>query len=153
MSQKDIQDYLDKGMYGAPQIKPDEQKKYLGTFRERVVFIITSEESEKTKFDSFCLAQFSQYPEGTLLIDANTSMTIQNRFMKLAQQKTINFRMVDTEIEKLAPNDIALVFAVDTAIDLEDISVREKKKKRTPRAETPKKETAEKKGFFNRLFQ
>ncbi|MBP2966807.1 DUF1694 domain-containing protein, partial [Acinetobacter baumannii] len=41
MTQKDIQDYLDNGMYGAPQIRPDEVKKYLGTFRERVIFSMT----------------------------------------------------------------------------------------------------------------
>lgn len=154
MVQKDIQDYLDKGLYGAPQLKPDEQRKYLGTFRERVVFIITSEESKKLSYDAFCLEQFTNYPNGTLLIDANTPLAIQNHFMKLAQQKSINFKMVDTEIDKLTPEDIALVFAVDTAIDLEDISVKDNTHKKTTTSKPQKDEkTPEKEGFFKRLFR
>lgn len=150
MSQKDVQDYLDKAMYGAPKIKPDEQKKYLGTFRERVVFIMKFEEAQKTNFDTFCLEQFKDYPQGTLLINANCPLTIQNHFMKLAQRKAINFRLVDTDEERLDPDDITMVFSLDTPANIEDISVKEKIKQKISNVTT--NETTEKKGFFSRLF-
>lgn len=35
--QPNLDDYLQKGMYGEKQLKPDEKRKYLGTFRERIV--------------------------------------------------------------------------------------------------------------------
>ncbi|MFI3803619.1 DUF1694 domain-containing protein [Vagococcus fluvialis] len=154
MTQKDIQDYLDKGMYGAPQIKPDEVKKYLGTFRERVVFSMTCEEAEGSSHDSFCLDRFKQYVDGTLSINANSPLEIQNHYMKLAQQVGVNFKMVDTELETVEPDDITIVFSVDYAINLEDISVKDiiKKKKQAvsskPTDETPKKES-----LFKRLFK
>lgn len=40
----ELQNHMNKGMYGTPQINPDERRKYLGTFRERVDVVITFEE-------------------------------------------------------------------------------------------------------------
>ncbi|MEG0255479.1 MAG: DUF1694 domain-containing protein [Vagococcus sp.] len=150
MGQKDIQDYLDKGMYGTPQIKPDEQKKYLGTYRERVVFAMTSEETTKISFDRFCLEKFSDYPKGTLLIDANADIKVQNHFMKLAQQKQIDFRLVDKDADCLDNQDIAMVFTLDQAVDIEDISVKEKKQTQSIPTKTTTNE--KKSGFFKKLF-
>lgn len=154
MTQKDIQDYLDKGLYGAPQIKPDEVRKYLGTFRERVVFSMTCEEAKGSSHDSFCLEQFKQYDSGTLSINANSPLEIQNHYMKLAQQIGINFKMVDTELGTVGPDDITIVFAVDYAINLEDISVKSMNK--NPKQILPSK-TIEKKtkkqNLLKRLFK
>ncbi|MFP9055147.1 DUF1694 domain-containing protein, partial [Enterococcus faecalis] len=35
MAQDDVKSHLDKGLYGTPLVNPEEQHKYLGTFRER----------------------------------------------------------------------------------------------------------------------
>ena len=35
MPDDQLQKHLDAGRYGTPQVNPDEQRKYLGTFRER----------------------------------------------------------------------------------------------------------------------
>ena len=150
MAKKDIQDYLDKGMYGTPQIKPDEQKKYLGTYRERVVFNMTFDEAKKTAYDSFCLEKFANHPDGTLLIDANSDMTIQNHFMKLTQQKKIDFRLVDSDAERLKGDDIVMVFTLNKPIDLEDISVKEKISKKI--TATPNVQKEKKSGFFKKIF-
>ncbi|MFC6347163.1 YueI family protein [Vagococcus carniphilus] len=150
MAKKDIQDYLDKGMYGTPKIKPDEQKKYLGTYRERVVFIMTFDEAKQNAYDAFCLEKFANHPDGTLLIDANSSMTIQNHFMKLTQQKKIDFRLVDSDAERLKGDDIAMVFTLSKPIDLEDISVKEKLSKKI--TTTPNVQKEKKSGFFKKIF-
>ena len=36
-----LEQRLDNGIYGTPQLKPDEQRRYLGTFRERVCLTIS----------------------------------------------------------------------------------------------------------------
>jgi len=150
MGQKDIQDYLDKGMYGSPKIKPDEQKKYLGTFRERVVFVIRLEEASKNIYDHFCINQFSNYPKGTLLINANCPLEIQNHFMKIAQARNILFRLVDTDEQKIASDAIAIVFSLDKPANIEDIFV----KSTTKLPPLPKaKPTNESNTFFKRLFK
>lgn len=153
MSSKNVQDYLDNALYGAPEIKPDEKRKYLGTFRERVVFIMTLSEAEQVSYQSFCQDKFKEYPSGTLLINANSPLTIQNRLMQQAQQAHVNFRMVDTDIKQLKTEDIVIVFAVETAINLEDISVKITNQ-RKKREDSNKQETDSKKSsFFKRLFQ
>ena len=41
MSKDDVQSHLDKGMYGTPLVNPEEQHKYMGTFRERCYLSMT----------------------------------------------------------------------------------------------------------------
>lgn len=153
MAPKDVQDYLDKGMYGTPQIKPDEKKKYLGTFRERVVFILTAEEMTNHQFDTFCQEQFNSYPEGHILINANVDMDIQNRFMQLAQKTGRSFRLVDTDEATISNDDIALVYAVDTAINIDNIRASIRSSKKSLRATSPRQtESKSSKPFFKKLF-
>ncbi|MBC8930811.1 DUF1694 domain-containing protein, partial [Escherichia coli] len=38
---ENIDDYLEKGMYGAKEINPAEKKNYSGTYRERVLIALT----------------------------------------------------------------------------------------------------------------
>ena len=38
---------IDNAIYGPPKIKPDEQRKYLGTFRERVCLTISVAELQE----------------------------------------------------------------------------------------------------------
>ena len=44
MTNNNLQEHLNNGLYGTPQLHPDEQRKYLGTFRERVSLTITFKE-------------------------------------------------------------------------------------------------------------
>ena len=152
MAGKDVQDYLDNALYGTPQIKPDEQRKYLGTFRERVVFVLTTEEAKKSIFDSFSLKQFTDFPNGTLLIDANCDVASQNRLMSLAQRKNIEFKFVDRDENALVDDEIAIVYALDTPIDREDISAKNNTSHNKKITEEPKTET-KKTGFFSNLFK
>ena len=46
----ELQEHLNKGMYGTPKLKPDEQRKYLGTFRERVDLTVTFAQLNSEKY-------------------------------------------------------------------------------------------------------
>jgi uncharacterized protein YueI len=74
--------------------------------------------------------------------------------MKLAQQVGVNFKMVDTELETVEPDDITIVFSVDYAINLEDISVEDviKKTKQIVSSKTTE-DTPKKESLFKRLFK
>lgn len=73
--------------------------------------------------------------------------------MKLAQQAHINFKMVDSDEDKLSSDEIAMVFSLETAINLEDISVKKRNfslsKKETTDTQPPKQRT----GLLTRLFK
>ena len=46
MAGDDLNDRLTESLYGTPQVKPDEQRKYLGTFRERVALTLDQGEAQ-----------------------------------------------------------------------------------------------------------
>lgn len=148
---KDVQDYLEKGMYGTPQIKPDEKRKYLGTYRERVVLALTMDDIAKTSYPSGCLSKFKEFPKGQVLLNANLTPQQQNKMMQLAQKAGVSFRLVETDT---STTDIGLVYALDYAVDLDDISLPsgrvldDTKKKETP---TPP-QTNNKMSFLKKLF-
>ncbi|AQP53548.1 hypothetical protein CBF34_00335 [Vagococcus penaei] len=123
MANKDVQDYLDKGLFGAPQLRPDEQKLFLGTFRERVVLALTIQEMESLKYDNLIIERLNTFDRGHFLINANVSLPAQDHYMKLAQTYEKNFRLVDTDHDKGKEETIGLVYAVDTPVDLDDIFV------------------------------
>ncbi len=49
MAQDDVKSHLDKGLYGTPLVNPEEQHKYLGTFRERCYLSMTVAEMIQPK--------------------------------------------------------------------------------------------------------
>ena len=148
---KDVQNYLEKGMYGTPQIKPDEKRKYLGTYRERVVLALTMDDIAKTSYPSGCLSKFKEFPKGQVLLNANLTPQQQNKMMQLAQKAGVSFRLVETDT---STTDIGLVYALDYAVDLDDISLPsgrvldDTQKKETP---TPP-QTNNKMSFLKKLF-
>ncbi|MGY3765694.1 YueI family protein [Vagococcus vulneris] len=123
MSEKDVQDYLDKGLFGTPQVKPDEQRLFLGTFRERVALALTVSEMNTMKYDDLVVERINTFSKGHFLINANTNPDAQNHYMKMAQSYERNFRMVDTDIDNGPDKTIGLVYAVDTPINLDDVYV------------------------------
>lgn len=148
---KDIQDYLDKGMYGTPQLKPDEQKKYLGTFRERVVFILFLSELSSNSFEEFAVNQFKQYPGGTLLVNALVKPTIQKKLIHLTQENQVLLKLVDTEHTTLADDSIAVVYSLNHAINKEEIEMPMRKQMSNSLNSSNRTKTSTGR-FFNSLF-
>ncbi|MGX4687097.1 DUF1694 domain-containing protein [Vagococcus sp. JNUCC 83] len=148
---KDIQDYLDKGLYGSPQLKPDEQKKYLGTFRERVVFILSLSDLTASQYEEFAKKQFNDYPDGTLLVNALVKPAIQKELIHLTQTSNILLKLVDTENTTLTPNTIVVVYSLNHAINKEDIELPLKKRS-TQTADSVKENKTSSGGFLSHLF-
>lgn len=160
MTPRDVQDYLEKGMYGTPQINPDEQRKYLGTFRERVFLSMTLTEIAQPKNLTHLKTELTTNPGAQLLINAAVPFSVQNDYMKVAQETNCAFKIVDTDNQS-QPEAIALVYAAEAAVDIELISVTEKygevDTKQKPTTSNKKNNSAEeettKKGFFKNLFK
>lgn len=156
MSKKDVQDYLDKGMYGTPQIKPEEQRKYLGTFRERIFFAMTIQEMRDKKNLAYFKKELQANPNQQLLINAAVGFSIQNEYMIVAQQQRSNFKIVDTDNQS-HPEAIGLVYATDYAVNCEVISISEKygeQKLTAPQTKPSTTSTSDKKeSWFGKLFK
>ncbi|WP_346764076.1 YueI family protein [Bacillus sp. BHET2] len=121
-----IDDYLENGMYGQKQTKPDERRKFLGTLRERIVIALTQSQVREKGVYKEVQESLKKHPNAKLLLNGNMSYTFLSKYIKLADTFHVSFSMVtnkDTETE------VGLVLAYDHAIDQEEIYVKKKSEK------------------------
>ncbi len=148
MTEKNIQDYLDKGLYGAPQIKPEERDHYLGTFRERVYLTMTVAEMEAKENLPFLKQEIQINPSGKFLINANIADNLQTIYMQLAQEKHCEFTIVNN-FSVHEKDSLGLVYGADHAVNVKDIDIKQKYSNQENSSSTNKKK---KKNFLGRFF-
>ncbi|HFR3895727.1 DUF1694 domain-containing protein [Streptococcus suis] len=109
---------------GETRLNPDEQRLYMGTYRERVVLLVSfddlSSEVVGNKFDTICQKLANSYSPLFLKLSPALSDKQQISLMKLAQAHGITTSIID---EKVSKSPYALVFHTDYAIDLEEINL------------------------------
>ncbi|WP_064094408.1 YueI family protein [Rossellomorea aquimaris] len=149
MSKPTIDDYLENGIYGQKQTKPDERRKFLGSLRERIVVALTqSQVMEKGTYKEV-QESLKNNPNAKLLLNGNMSYSYLSKYIKLADNYHVSFSMVtNKEIE----TEIGLVLAYDYAIDKEEIYVKKKSEKVVEKKtkQEPKKNILSK--IKNKLF-
>lgn len=126
MSKPTIDDYLENGMYGQKQTKPDERRKFLGSLRERIVIALTQSQVREKGVYKEVQDSLKKHPDAKLLLNGNMSYSFLSKYIKLADMYHVSFSMVtNKDIE----TDIGLVLAYDHAIDKEEIYVKKKNEK------------------------
>ncbi|WP_018932085.1 YueI family protein [Gracilibacillus lacisalsi] len=140
MGKKEIEDYLQEGIYGAKEINPDEKRKYLGTYRERVVLALSKAQVRGEKGLSQLEEQIRQFPGTTLLMNNNMSLRFFKPYRELAEKLGIPHTYVSN---READSDYGLILAAKTAVDKEEILLTEE--------EQAEKEI-EKKSWWQRLL-
>jgi uncharacterized protein YueI len=143
MSNSKLDDYLQQGIHGAKQTKPDERRRFLTTLRERVVIALTQAQVMKKGVEPQIEQLMDENPQAHLFLNGNISYTYLSKYIKAAEKRDIEFTIVTN---KEYDSELGLVLAHDHAIDKEDIYLS---KKISPVAQPAKK----KKGFFSKLFR
>lgn len=148
LAKDELQQHLDKGRFGAGRINPDEQRKYLGTFRERCFVSMTVREMRSQQDREHLLSEIQKYPEGKLLINGSVDDKVQKDFIALASRNSVDFTIVnDATVD--SEDSIGLLLVTDHAVNEEIIDIEEKyPQEKNTDTEAPK----EKKSFFGRLF-
>ena len=82
---------LQNGMFGVPDLHPDEQHRYLGTFYERVELQISFKQVLRYDFTSVLVPVLRQPRDYQLLLNGQLDMDIMGRYMRLANQYSILF--------------------------------------------------------------
>ena len=147
MSSDKMQDYLNKGMYGASQTNPEERQKYLGSLRERIYLSMTLEQLISKNYLNVLKKEINKHPNNTLLLNGSVDIKDLDPYIKLSNQLNCLFRIVtDDHAEK---SSIGLVYVAKQEVNNDIIDVA----KKYPNSEkTLEKENQEKKSFFRRLF-
>ncbi|HEM6017249.1 DUF1694 domain-containing protein [Streptococcus suis] len=135
---------------GETRLNPDEQRLYMGTYRERVVLLVSfddlSSEVVGNKFDTICQKLANSYSPLFLKLSPALSDKQQISLLKIAQNFGITTAIID---EKVANCPFALVFHTDHAVNLEDIQLASQ----FPQLLTGNEKKEEKKtSFWKKLF-
>ncbi|CAM3959474.1 YueI family protein [Lederbergia lenta] len=145
MKNSNVDEYLQNGIYGTKQIKPEERKKFLGTLRERIVSVLTKSQVMEHGVYPEVETLMDEHPEATMLLNGDLDYSFLSDYIHLARKKNIPFSIVANQNTK---TDIGLVLAYDYAINKEEIYITKNKNKNIV-MKKPKKSLASR--IFNYL--
>ncbi|WP_321388437.1 YueI family protein [uncultured Enterococcus sp.] len=145
MGQEELQKHLDASRYGTPKLKPDEQKKYMGTFRERCFVTMTIAQMKIEKDKKNFLKELTAHPDGTVLLNGKMDIALQTAYIKMINAQGGRFTVVN-EAQSSEPDALGLVLAADHAVDVTEVDIDKKY------PDTPEQKPAEKEGFWKSLF-
>ncbi|WP_306807279.1 YueI family protein [Mesobacillus jeotgali] len=144
LSNSKLDDYLQQGIHGAKQTKPDERRRFLTTLRERVIIALSQGEVMRKGVEPEVEQLMDENREAHLFLNGNIAYTHLSEYIKAAEKRGIEFTIVTN---KEYDSELGLVLAHDHAIDKEEIYLS---KKVRPVVQTSPK--VKKKGFFSKLF-
>jgi uncharacterized protein YueI len=142
---KDVEDFLQEGLLGPLENKPDERRKYLGTLRERIVVALT--QSQVRRFDAYkepFEEIMKKHPNTKVFLNGNMDYSSLSDYIKLANQQNIPYTMT---VNADYNSEFGLILAYDYAIDKEEILLKVDKDNELTETE----ENGIKK-FFDKLF-
>lgn len=138
---KNMDDYLQEGMYGQKQTKPDERRLFLGSLRERAAFVLTRDQIRDKRGLNVFEEKLKKHPDAHVLFNALLSLDTLSPYRRLALKHGIRYTIVD---EKSNKSGYGLVLTYDHAVDLNDIFYR------APKIKEP--DQPKKRSWLDKLF-
>ncbi|HZG73782.1 MAG TPA: YueI family protein [Chondromyces sp.] len=123
MKKPNVEDYVQNGIYGTKQLKPEERKKFLGTFRERIEGVLTTRQVYQRKAENEVDKWLSKVKDGQLLLNGDIDYSYLSPYIKLANRHSLPYTIVENQH---TDTDIGLVLAHADAVDKENIWYEEK---------------------------
>lgn len=120
MTEKDeLQQTIERSLYGTPQLKIEEKRLWLGEFRERVILGMPLEEAVLEEA-TFYVERALKHPKAhRLLVHQQIPIAIQGRYMAMAKELKKEFRTV----APLGKETMGLVVVSNDAVDVPQVTV------------------------------
>ncbi len=84
-------------LWGAPEIKPEEKKKWLGEFRERIIMGISLETASQAESIIHVEKALEDQQAEMLIVNNSLPSEIVTRYMQLAKKVNREYKSVDTD--------------------------------------------------------
>ena len=143
---KNIDDYIQQGIYGPRETKPDERRKFLGTIRERIVIALTQEQVREKGIYSEVEDAIKENRKARLYLNGNINYKVLTKYTKIASKYKVPYTFVTNNNHN---SEIGLVLAYDDAIDKEEIYVKRENTVVQPQSNNKKTPFA----FIRNLFK
>lgn len=138
--------HVQNALYGTPKLNPDEQRHYLGNFRERVCALQMKATPLNQAMQKAWQAALAQYPSATLYLNGQLPDEELTTFMQLANQAKRPFTLV--EDPAYAKATVAAVLVAPTAVHVKAVDLAEQVKS----VETDEQAKSETRPWYKRLF-
>ncbi|MGX7052244.1 DUF1694 domain-containing protein [Leuconostoc palmae] len=119
----DINERLQQEKSGSPiKINPDEQRRYLGTFRERVVAAVKKSQITNSKIQSLFENTLKTYKDGKVVIDQRTAGELLSFYVALASKTGHSFTIIsDQTIINKQDDPIVVLLQTNYAVNIDNI--------------------------------
>ncbi|MCK0471510.1 YueI family protein [Halalkalibacter sp. APA_J-10(15)] len=111
MDQK-MKDILDRGVFGAPEIKAEERNVFLTTIIERIYIALTKRQVYKKGAYPEVIAFMKKYPNAHLYVNSDLSYQHYSNYLQEATKHHISYTIVNSA----KPTSIGLVLAHPTQV-------------------------------------
>lgn len=146
------QQRIDNAIYGTPKIKPDEQRKYLGTFRERVCLTISVRELRAQNWQAALVEELKRGVGSLVFLNGNLPHSEIHPYLLTTNQNGGTFTMKTDPEFKTDPDSLAVVVAAKTAVYQSPVDVAKRYPQLVASEKSPIATAKPKHGFFYRLF-
>ncbi len=89
-----VEDYIKKNIFGKPQVKPDEQHKFLGNFAERVAIALTVAQIKNQDNLKTVEKVMEKYPSYHLYLNGRIDSYLVDEYLKLSVKLNYKFTIV-----------------------------------------------------------
>lgn len=119
---ENLQQRLEQSTSGTPMVNPDEQRKYLGTFRERCYLSMTIGQMKQKKLQEAFSRLSLNYPKASILINGCLAPLIQSTYIQIASKNQIPFTIV-TKNQNCENERIGLLIVANEAVNEREIDI------------------------------
>ncbi|MBS9338954.1 YueI family protein [Fructobacillus sp. M2-14] len=121
----DVNDRLEQNQNGSgPNLKPDEKRLYLGTYRERVILAIKTSQINDENAKTTLADRLQANPDANLIIDQNQAGGAYIDYLQLAIKSGNNYSLLsNNEVSKAVSDPYAIVLAAKKAVNIDNIEL------------------------------
>lgn len=125
-NKSNLEQFLQVGLSGAPEIKSDEKKRYLGEFRERVLKLLTKDQVEDPGLYPEIKQSLQDIRADKLIISGDISDSAAKKYQKMAEEIGKRYSVIhDPEFK----GNAGLIVVSSNAVDEDDIYTQDRKAK------------------------
>ncbi|WP_137597423.1 YueI family protein [Paucilactobacillus kaifaensis] len=140
--------HLQSALYGTPKVNPDEQRKYLGTFRERVSLTISVAQLEQSNWVHAFTQEITQPQAEIIFFNGNIEQSQLKPYILAASKVGTNFTIKTNPDYHVNDQNLAIVVAAKKAIHINPIDVAKKYSYDQPKQDQQTKKIS----FWQKLF-
>ena len=127
-----VEQRLQNGIYGSPKIKPDEQRRYLGTFRERMWLTISVAEAKQQDWSDALRQELTIHPDSLVIINGNIDDSLTRNYLTVANNAHVQFTIKTGTETKTGDDDLAVIVTDHKAVYQSPVDVSKKYGQQSP---------------------